>query len=139
VHITAGREFSYISDLTPVVAQGAVAFDPTVSKIQSGVQLQVTPQIMPSGDMASVDLHSTVTETSPGGPIPLESPTTRLSVSPPPGMAVERLNAITQQFHTTVRVPLRKKLLIGGMTLEPASKDNAPRQLYLVVEVDAVK
>ena len=37
------------------------------------------------------------------------------------------------------KIDLAKKVLIGGMTLEPAAKQEAARQLYLVIEADAVK
>jgi hypothetical protein len=52
---------------------------------------------------------------------------------------IDRLNVVNQEFATTVRLPIGKKVLLGGMTLEPASQTDPGRQLYLVVELDAVK
>lgn len=40
-YVLVSRQIAYVSDLTPIVAQGAVGFDPTVSTIQSGVVLSV--------------------------------------------------------------------------------------------------
>jgi hypothetical protein len=54
--------------------------------------------------------------------------------------AIDRLNTLKQEFRSSVRMPLGKKVLIGGMTLDPASKNTGgPRQLYLVVQADVVK
>ena len=52
--------------------------------------------------------------------------------------AIDRRNEVTQALQTTVRLPLGRKVLVGGMTLEPTPKGDA-QQLYLVIEADAVK
>ena len=56
-----------------------------------------------------------------------------------PTDSIDRLNQVRQELRTTVRLPLARKVLIGGMTLEPAAKEEASRQLYLVIEAEAVK
>lgn len=139
VHVKGGRQTSYITDVTPVVATGAVGYDPTIGLAETGVELQVTPQIMPNGELASIDLHSIVRESYPSNPVPLAVSTTQPVVVPAGVVGIDRINSVTQEFHTTVRVPVRKKVLVGGMTLEPASKDAPPRQLFMVIEVDAVR
>jgi len=48
----SGRQTAYVSDLQPVVADGAVAFDPTISVITEGAVLQV--------DQAAVTIYRTV-------------------------------------------------------------------------------
>ena len=46
--------------------------------------------------------------------------------------AVDRLNVLAQQLRTTLRVPLGKPVLVGGMTLEPTPKSRDAKQLYLM-------
>jgi len=143
VHITSGRQWSVVSKLNPVVGSNAVGYDPTMSVANSGVSLQVTPQIVPQTETAILDLRSTVTETrGPTGPIDLSKVSTTQPSDDMRAAAagmIDRLNVVNQEFATTVRLPLGKKVLLGGMTLEPASQTDPGRQLYLVVELDAVK
>ena len=142
VHVVSGRSQSYVSDLTPVVANNAVGYQPTISNAQSGVTVQLKPQLVSSG-MAVVDLASMVNES--GEPVRqlnitgISSPTTQPDTSIHTGPAMQAVNVVQQEFHTTVRLPLGKKILVGGMTLEPAAKDQAGRQLFLIVQVDAVQ
>ena len=139
VHVTSGRMQSVVSDLTPVVGANAVGYNPTISSARSGVVLQVTPHLEPEGGDARcvLDLHSDVTQVGNinGGRIEMP-PTTQPSS---PFDSIDRLNEIRQELRTTVRLPLSKKVLVGGMTLEPAAKEDGDRQLYLVVQADAVK
>ena len=142
VHVVSGRSQSYVADLTPVVAQNAVGYQPTIGNATSGVTVQLKPQLV-STDSAVVDLASMVIEL--GEPLrqlnvtgfsnPTTQPDTTLHIGP----AIQTVNVVQQEFHTTVRLPLGKKILVGGMTLEPAAKDQAGRQLFLVMEVDAVQ
>ena len=140
VSVVSGRTRSIVTDLTPVVGSNAVGYNPTISAANSGVVLQVTPHLEPEGPDARcvVDLHSDVTQTSNinGDKIELSATTQPTG----PNMdAIDRVNEVRQNLRTTVRLPLAKKVLVGGMTLEPAAKEDAGRQLYLVIEADAVK
>jgi type II secretory pathway component GspD/PulD (secretin) len=149
VHITSGRQWSVVSKLNPVVANNAVGYDPTISVANSGVSIQVTPQIVPQSESAILDLRSTVTETrGPNGPIEIPARTGASTTQPlfenvnndtGRNARIDRLNVVNQELATTVRLPLGKKILLGGMTLEPASATDPGRQLYLVVELNAVK
>jgi type II secretory pathway component GspD/PulD (secretin) len=139
VHVTSGRMQSVVADLTPVVGASAVGYNPTISSARSGVLLQVTPHLEPEGPDARcvLDLHSDVTEVGNVGNDKIVMPsTTEPSAA---ASSIDRLNEIRQEFRTTVRLPLSKKILVGGMTLEPAAKEDSGKQLYLVVEADAVK
>ena len=52
---------------------------------------------------------------------------------------VDRPAVIAQQLRTTARIPIHKKVLLGGMTLEPTAGEaanGADPQLYLVVEAN---
>ncbi len=55
-----------------------------------------------------------------------------------PAVQVDRLNLVVQQFGTSLRVPLDKPILAGGMTFGKDSSDaEKTEQLYLVIEVNA--
>lgn len=45
-YIFVGRQQSFVSDLTPVVAEGAVGFDPTVSVLTTGTLLRVSDAVV---------------------------------------------------------------------------------------------
>lgn len=142
VSLSAARSKNYISDLTPVVSTNAMGFDPTMSVASSDILLQVTPQLVPSSSgapSAAIDVQSLVTESNLAEPIAPAVATTAPLTMPRGVTTIDRLNQLTQQFSTTLRVPLRKKILIGGSTLEPISKESASRQLFLVIEVDSVR
>jgi hypothetical protein len=138
VHVTSGRTRSIVTSLTPVVANNAVGYQPGLERARSGVVLQLTPHLEPEGpdSRVVVDLQSNVTELGNLKGDKIEPPTTQPADTT---TALDRVNEINQKLRTTVRLKLGMKVLVGGMTLEPASKDNAARQLYLVIEADAVK
>jgi hypothetical protein len=139
VMITSLRNKTYISDVTPIVSANAVAFDPTIGVAQHGVTLQVMPRLMPGGDAAVLDLHSNVQENTPAPDVKPTISTTRPIFEPQPGLSIQRVDGVSQQLNTTVRVPLNKRVLIGGMTLEAGDETANPRQLYLAVEVNAMR
>jgi hypothetical protein len=143
VHITTGKNRQFISDLTPVVANGAVAYDPTITNLLSGVELQITPQVVPGNDLVLLDLQTTVNEV-----LPSEQPITVTATSRGEGANgmnqvtgnIDRVSVLSQEFKTTARVPLKKPVIVGGMTLEPAGADQqGGKQLYLVVQIDAAR
>jgi hypothetical protein len=138
VMVTSMKEKTYISDVTPIVGQNAVGYDPTISVASDGVKLQVTPQMMPSSDAVVLDLHSDVVQNNPGLELKPTIATSRPSIDPQ-AMTVQSREGTTQQLQTTVRVPLNKRVLIGGMTFDPGDSNNNPRQLYLAVEVNAMR
>jgi type II secretory pathway component GspD/PulD (secretin) len=139
VHVTSGRTRSVVTDITPVVASNAVGYNPTLTSMRSGVVLQVTPHLEPEGPDArcDVDLQSDVTELGN-----IDSDKIKMPATTEPSStldAIDRVNAVRQELRTTVRLPLGKKVLVGGMTLEPAAKEEAAKQLYLVIQADALK
>jgi hypothetical protein len=40
-----------------------------------------------------------------------------------------------QQLRTTLRIPLNKPILIGGMTMSPSLRNKDSSQLYLIIEL----
>jgi type II secretory pathway component GspD/PulD (secretin) len=138
VHVTSGRKRTMVTGLSPVVGTNAVGYQPTLENARSGVVLQLTPHLEPEGeDHLILDLQSNLTELGDiqGAKIELPATTQPSDAS----NSIDRLNEVSQELRTTVRLPLNKKVLVGGMTLEPAAKQEASRQLYLVIEADAVK
>jgi hypothetical protein len=141
VHVSSGNDRLHTTDLTPVVASNAVAYDPTIFVGLFGMALQLTPQVVPGSDDAIVDVLSIMS--LPG---PSEPPATVVGVVQVPGGAttsqtvsngtIDRLNIISQEMRTTARIPMKKRVIVGGMTLNPARSDDVG-QLYLVLEVNA--
>jgi hypothetical protein len=152
VSITSGREWSVVTDMTPVVGTGAVGYAASIARAASGVTLQLTPQLMPDRESVVLDLRSTVTETRPPqgagidlAPIAAASSSSEMATTRPAvagaNALIDRQDVVRQSFATTVRLPLGKRVLVSGMTLEPtvAGEPKSQRQLYLVVEVDSMK
>jgi len=98
-------ETAYVSDLTPIVGTNAVAFDPTVGIVQSGVLLDVQATV--SSDRKYVTLT-------------LRPQLARLNALPAfnfgNGFVQQPELAITE-VKTTVSVPDGGTLLLGGQTL----------------------
>jgi hypothetical protein len=108
--------------------------------------LEIRPTLVPgtkSDQSAIVDLKSTVTVPSEG-----ESEGGIRAGVDSLAPAVDRIAIESQEFATTLRVPLGKPVLVGGLTYVPSSQGNvvdaggaAPgaaseqAQLYLVLEV----
>jgi hypothetical protein len=89
VHLVAGHVRSAVTDLSPVVGQGAIGYDATVEFVRSGAMLQVTPMVQPDGTVA-LDLHSLVNELDePSGLIDLKKLTPATA-----GVIAERCIAI---------------------------------------------
>jgi hypothetical protein len=137
VHISSGRGRQVTTDVTPIVGDGAVAFDPTVASVLSGVVLQISPQLVPGSDSAIVDVQTTASEWAEHeSPITTNGAATSAPSSAQATASVDRVNMLSAEMKTTARVPLRKKMIVGGMTLDPSDADQGGRQLYLVLELD---
>ena len=141
VHVASGRANTVVTGIEPIVAQQAVGYKLETATVQSGVALQVTPQVLREGKMISLDLHSIVTELDDATPLPdprvlgHDGPTTK-----PIEQAIgNRSRVASQEFSTTARVPVGKKVLIGGMTFDPGAGADGAKQLYLVIEANAIK
>ncbi len=142
VHITSGRGRTIVSDSTPIVGTSAVAFDPTMAQVQSGVSVQVAAQLVPGAEAAVLDVHTYASEwNEPDRPAEIRG---AVATQPSGGAVttatVDRTNMVAQEMKTTLRVPLGKRYVVGGMTLDPAAApEGGGRQLCLVVEITAVK
>lgn len=139
VHIASGRANTVITGMEPVVGTQAVGYQLETAVVQSGVALQVTPQVLGDGKLVSLDLHSIVSEVADAAalPDPRLIPTDGPTTAPADGLLGQRSRVAAQQFSTTARVPTGKKILIGGMTFDPGAE--GVKQLYLVIEANAIK
>jgi hypothetical protein len=139
VHIRSGREKRIVADLTPVVGTQAVALDPTVEEVHSGVSVQFCPTLV-GNDAAVLDVQSDACEWSvTAEPAPPVSKASSPDLPVPQPTTIDRVPTLRQEMKTTLRVPLKKKFIVGGMTLDPSDAQQSGRQLYLVVELEAGK
>lgn len=138
----------FVSD-TPAASGGqkGVGYQPIIEKPNFGALLEIRPTLMQSDATAVVDLKSTITvpgeqRADSGGS------TESVSIAP----VVDRIAIETQELVTTLRIPLGKPILVGGLTYVPAyigrdeNNDETlanktelttteKRQLYFVLEV----
>jgi hypothetical protein len=136
VHIISGQGNTISTGINPVVAQGAVAFDPQLTTYHTGAFLQVTPTVSATDDHIVLDLHSTFSMwQKPDDPIDVQG-----QVGPVTGggkdaglatAKLDRLKLVAQQLSTTLRTRFGQPVLVGGMSTEPGTENSA--QLYLVV------
>lgn len=153
----------YVAGVESVVAESAVAHNPTLATASGGLILAVTASVAPDRSAATVTLASQYADPRPGPPVPIvSSPTTRPTTGPTsrPAMPasstqrvdlpqIEQMGLNAQELATTARIPLGRTVLIGGVTLDattapPAARppagsapDPEPPQLYLFLEVTA--
>jgi hypothetical protein len=165
VHVASGRGKTFVTGMEPAVGTGVGLYGVRTTIVQAGAMLEVTPVVTPDGKAAVLDLSSVVSNWDSSGapagapgaaPAPSARPPTpggvdatsdirvteggasipaRTGAGPVP--QVDRINVAAQQLRTTLRVPLGKPVLVGGMTMEPAATGGDGRQLYLIVEVTA--
>jgi hypothetical protein len=103
----------------------SVGYQPVISRQHSGALLEFTPIRTPEKDTIILDLRSVVTQWSETTEKDIQ-----FSIIP-----LDRTTSISQQLETTVKLPLRKPILIGGLSLEPGANTGTKTQLYLIVEV----
>jgi hypothetical protein len=126
----------------------SVGYQPIVQSMNFGALLEIRPTLTPANSEAPalVDLKSTVTIQGAGSGE--EQKASSEDLAP----AVDRLSVETMEFATTLRMPLKQPVLVGGLTYIPSSSADgksgeAPAeggegavagerpQLYLVLEV----
>lgn len=142
VHVQSGTGRTTVVDADPVVGENAAMFDLEVRLLHSGLSLQVTPQVDSEGKTALVDIHSIFSDRKPDAePIVLQHVSSTATTQPAAGglrtessAKVDRLEVVSQQMQTSLRLRLGQSTLVGGMTIEPVAKGDAT-QLYLVLDV----
>jgi hypothetical protein len=133
-----------VSDTTATNSgkESRVGYQPVVEKPNLGALLEIRPTLMRGDDSAIVDLKSTLTVAG-SHPVQPDGVNDASSIAP----SVDRIAIETQEFATTLRMPLKKPVLVGGLTYVPGStepndvtakaegKPAESPQLYLVLEV----
>ena len=135
-----------VSDRSAVFSNrdSQVGYQPVIEKPNLGALLEIRPTRSPSNGQspaAIVDLKSTIT--APGLPQPeLGGNAQSAAIAP----AIDRIAVETLEFATTLRMPLEKPILVGGLTCAlPSDGRSHPSgvqeavgekpQLYFVLEV----
>ncbi len=130
VSIASVEGHTAIADLQPVVAQNMRAYSPKVKIPQSGATLQIQPDVTRDGATAVVNVQSMVSDAT-------SFSTTQPNLSELSWQAIDKFNVEAQQLKTTLRIPLGKPILVGGMTVAPDLASGGNGQLYLVIELTA--
>ena len=136
-----GPVISLVSEQTEFAPSRGVGYQPLVSTPNFGALLEIRPTLVHGDDRVTVDLKSTITAL--GAP---DDAAANQWESAGVAPAVDRSAIETQEFATTLRTPLGKPLLVGGMTCSPGAAEFDPAgppagesreapQLYLVLEV----
>jgi len=154
VSMSSGRSRTAIVNQTPVVGQNAGALSASVRQVVVGAMLEVTPTIVEGN--AVVDVRSEVADwDNPGvidvSPNQVKTGANGASLGGVTPAVIDRLNILDQELRTTAQIPVGKPVLIGGMTLEPATNQppmtsDVPAaiggmppeaQLYLILQVSS--
>ena len=129
-YVLVSRQTAYVSDLEPIVAQQAVAFNPTIGLVQSGVLLDVQatvssdrkyvtltlrPQLATLIDLLPFTFQSTEGTAGTTQPIP-DGNGGFVGTNPATGTIQQPILQITE-VRTTVSVPDGGTLLLGGQTI----------------------
>jgi hypothetical protein len=164
VHVFAGGQKQMITSMIPVVGDNAqagtkpatsppsaplagpeaaaaaanargVGYSPVVGSVQQGAALQITPMATVSGKIVVLDVHSRVVQVeerhgqaNPAAAEPTGSVVRDLAA------AVDRPLVVNHHLETTLRAPVDRRMLVGGMTVDSGQDDSA-MSLYLFVKV----
>ena len=127
-YVVVSTEEAYVSDLTPVVGQSSIGFDPTVSVVNSGVVLDVTATVSADRKYVTLTLRPELSTLLGLASFPVfggataTGTTVSTGTTPTPsfdnafGFIQEPTIQITQ-VRTTVSVPDGGTLLLGGTTI----------------------
>jgi general secretion pathway protein D len=127
-YVVVSVQRAYVSDLTPIVGQNAIGFDPTISIVDSGVSLVVTATASADRKYVTMNLKPRLQRLLNLVPFVFGSNTiipnngngdTDLSTQPiSAGQGVVQQPELSVTFlETTVSVPDGATLLLGGQTL----------------------
>ncbi len=139
VHTVSGRQQRFITGMIPVVGGGdesSVGYQPMVATLQEGAALQVTPMTTTGGRFIVLDVHSRVLLVHDNEARQPANPNWTAAQWPTHGVvaAVDRPVVTNSNFETTLRVPVDRRMLVGGMTFSPRPKHDE-LGLYLFVKL----
>jgi hypothetical protein len=125
-----------VLDIEPVAIQGRedkpdshVAYRPTLTPLHEGVALQITPVANASGKFVALDIHSRITVRDSGAARRNAEGDHRAGPSQVVA-ALDRPRLLSQHLATTLRTPVDRVMLMGGMTFSSAQNADEPT-MYL--------
>jgi hypothetical protein len=136
VYVASGWGQTVVTELEPEVTENVAIMDPQVRMVHWGAILEFTPVLSPRDDSVLVDLHSIVSEPRETPPAADSNNKANVNVAGTPREGVDRLDFAIQDLRTTLKAPLNKPVLVGGMTTKGKG---AGKTLYLILEISASK
>lgn len=137
VHAVSGGQSLAVTGMVPVVGSGP-GYQPQVSIIQEGAALQVTPIVNVSGKFVLLDVHSRLVERLDDAQAarPAAQPGQKQKRTSPLDVAaaIDRPQLATHRFSTTLRMPVDRRMLVGGMTYQSVPGPGDPN-LYLFLKL----
>lgn len=132
VYAESGGQSLAVTAVKPAAFQGEkdkdgkqsleIGYQPEITVLQAGAALQLTPIASSSGKFVVLDVHSRVTRVRPPEQRPPEAQdvVSARFVAPPEEIvaAIDRPVVATQRLSTTMRVPVDRVTLVGGMTFD---------------------
>jgi hypothetical protein len=110
-----------------LTSEGVVGYQPLLTTQHAGAMLEITPTRLPDSKAIVLDLRSIVNrwDEKPESPVEFRNV-----------VKLDRTNIVSQQLATTLKLPVRQPVLVGGMSLQPGTAADAEgkSQLYLVIE-----
>jgi hypothetical protein len=125
-----------VSDAQDLKTHGPPAYRPTVTVVQEGAALQITPLATRTAKYVVLDVHSRVSRLRKAAVKPRAAEIRAAqdrTVTPEDVVdAIDRPTLTTHRLSTTLRIPVDRTVLVGGMTFEskPMAGD---ADLYLFV------
>ena len=106
----------FVSDSSAPAGDRGVGYQPIIRTPNFGALLEIRPTWVQGESRVTVDLQSTVTV-----PSDRQEVVAKRQSDPAGAPVVDRIAIETQQLTTTLRIPLGKPYLVGGMTYAPAT------------------
>jgi hypothetical protein len=147
VTTTSGTEDGIVNEIEPILSRGVdkrpegdVAYHPTLTPIQEGTALQITPLANATGKFVMLDIHSRIAVREPAAPA--RRAAARDDERGPAAVvaALDRPRLVTQHLATTLRTPVDRVMLIGGMTFGPTPPaDDSTLYLFMRTTVQELR
>ncbi len=145
VSTVSGGQTQLVTHFEPLVIKGdgketkdRSIFRPVPVRVNDGAALQVTPMANTSGKFVVIDVHSRINRLRDrsAGARPADKKPVPIDDSSPEKLllAIDRSILMTSELDTTLRVPVDRTVLVGGMTFESEPRPGEPN-LYLFVKL----
>lgn len=143
VHVQAGGQRLTVVGMTPVVGGNETepAYSPQVRAIQEGAALQMTPIATRTAKYVVIDVHSRVNllEAADAKPAAAEGQAQAGGSVAQVIAALDRPALQSQRLSTTLRIPVGRPTLVGGMTFASAGAGGSNLYLFLTANVQELR